>query len=380
MSQHTINTVIVLRNDQTTNWESSDHVMLKGEVGIGYLENGNVIAKLGDGEHTWKELKQLEGVFEEDITLTYNFGRHKTQNGSVDAGGSGMTTSQWIIDALSEVLNPKTNYPTASLTAGGYETDTGTNEIGSKIKAIKWSTSTTTGSYVGNDGTGTYGTSHSSTSNATGITSSNFTWFVSNETDTQTSTASTGTFTFASDKYIQIDSTSAKNYAYLNGSVTLDASKAYTPNNNIGKAYEAGKITGFDANGTITKDFTDIAISATGYRDTWQYVGTDYTTTLDSDFFRTARTGLTAKKSSTTTFGTVTIPAGTKRVVFAVLGDKTLKSVIDVDGQNLDVKANFTKETVAIKGANGYDAADYSVFHFENENGVAATKYTVTIG
>ena len=67
-----------------------------------------------------------------------------------------------------------------------------------------------------------------------------------------------------------------------------------------------------------------------------------------------------------------------KRVVLAVLGDKTLKSIIDVDGQGLDVKANFTKETIAINGANGYAAANYSVFHFENENGVAATQYTVT--
>lgn len=66
--------------------------------------------------------------------------------------------------------------------------------------------------------------------------------------------------------------------------------------------------------------------------------------------------------------------------MFAVLGDKTLSSVIDVDGQNLDVKGNFTKETIAIEGANGFEAANYSVFHFENENGVAATKYTVTIG
>lgn len=82
--------------------------------------------------------------------------------------------------------------------------------------------------------------------------------------------------------------------------------------------------------------------------------------------------------SNTTSFGTLTIPAGTKRVVLAVLGDKTLKSIIDVDGQGLDVKANFTKETVAINGANGYATANYSVFHFENENGIAATKYTVT--
>jgi hypothetical protein len=84
--------------------------------------------------------------------------------------------------------------------------------------------------------------------------------------------------------------------------------------------------------------------------------------------------------ASTTSFGTVTIPGGTTRVAFAVLGDKTLTSVIDVKGQTLDVKANFSKETIAIEGANGYEAANYSVFHFENENGVDATEYTVTIG
>lgn len=375
MAQQTINTIIVLRNDQTTNWESSEHVMLPGEVGIGYLENGNVIAKLGDGEHTWKALPQIEGVLEENQTLTYDFGRHKTINGSVDAGGKGMTVSQWILDALSEVLNPKTTYPTASLEANGYTTDTGTNEIGSKIKAIKWKTSTSNGSYLGNDGTGTYG-STGGTTNATGISSSNFSWSISNETDSATSTATSGTFTFVSDDYIQIDSTSAKNYAFLNGSVTLDASSAYTPKNNIGGEYAAGKVAGFDADGNTTKDFEDIAISATGFRNSWYYVGTDCTTAIDSAFVRSA----TPKNSNTTSFGTVTIPAGTKRVMFAVLGDKTLKSVIDVDGQNLDVKANFTKETIAVEGANGFEAADYSVFHFENENGVAATKYTVTIG
>ena len=118
MDQNTINTVIVLRNDQTTVWEESGVVMLKGEVGIGYLDNGNVIAKLGDGQHSWKDLPQIEGVFETDQILTYNFGRHKTVNGKVNAGGKGMTTSEWLLDALSESLDPKTNYPTASLAAG----------------------------------------------------------------------------------------------------------------------------------------------------------------------------------------------------------------------------------------------------------------------
>lgn len=376
--QHTIDTVIVLRNDQTTNWETSNHVMLPGEVGIGYLANGNVIAKLGDGEHSWKDLPQIEGVFEDNITLTHNFGRHKTVNGSVNAGGAGMTTSQWLIDALAETLAPKTNYPDASLAVptNPYTTDTGTNEIGSKITAIKWSTATDLGSYTSNDDPSvTYGTSGGDSS-ASGLDYDDFTWLVSNETDSQTSNAASGTFSFTSDKWIQIDSTSKKTYALLNGSVTLDPSGAYTPKDNLGNSYADGRIAGFDKDGTTTLNFTDIAVQATGYRDTWYYVGTDCTTAIDSNFIRAA----TSKKSNTTSFGTVTIPAGTKRVMFAVLGDKTLKSVIDVDGQGLDVKANFTKETIAVNGANGYTAANYSVFHFENENGIAATKYTVTIG
>lgn len=376
MDQNTINTVIVLRNDQTTVWEESGVVMLKGEVGIGYLDNGNVIAKLGDGQHSWKDLPQIEGVFETDQILTYNFGRHKTVNGKVNAGGKGMTTSEWLLDALSESLDPKTNYPTASLAAGTVTTDTGNYEIGSKITKFAWNGSHGKGSYVSKDNANvTYGSTGGTTS-ASGIADSAFTWSISNNIDNTTSNTEDGTFALDSAKYIQIDSTSSKTYAKLSGTVTLDASKAYTPYNNLGQEYPAGKITGFDAAGATTKTFTDVPVNATGYRDTWYYVGTDCTTAIDSAFIRKA----TSRGSTTASFGTVTIPAGTKRVMFAVLGDKNLTSVIDVDGQGLDVKANFTKETISVEGANGFTGADYSVFHFENENGVAATKYTVTIG
>lgn len=381
---NTINTVIVLRNDSTTEWATSSYKLLPGEVGVGYLtrelDDGNTkqvpIIKVGDGVSTWSELPQAEGVFTENQTLTYDFGRHKTTNGSVDAGGLGMTTSEWLLDALSEVLNPKTTYPTASLSANGYTTDTGTNEIGSKIKAIKWTTSATAGSYAGNDGTGTYG-STGGTSNASGIsTTSDFTWSVTNEVDDQNSTKSSGTFTLTSDDYIQIDDTKEKTYAYFNGSVTLNPSKAYTPKNNIGKEYAAGKITGFDAAGTTTLTFTDIAVKATGFRNSWYYVGTDCTTAIDSAFIR----GTSAKNANTTNFGTLTIPAGTKRVMIAIPGTHSLTSVIDVDGMGLDVKENFTTTTgVKVEGAGGYTAADYTVFVFENANGMSATKFTFKI-
>ena len=386
MAQQQINTIIVLRNDETTAWESTAYRLQKGEVGIGRLsivKDGetinNVVVKVGDGSSAWNDLPQVEGVIEEELVLTHNFGRHKTANGKVAAGGVGMTVSQWLRDALSEVLNPKVNYPTASFVANGHVTDTGTNEVGSKIKEIKWKTTVGVGSYVGNDGSGTYGTANSATSNATGIQKGNVSWSISNECDNASTTKSgetTGSFAFAEEKYIQIDSTSSKTYTKFDATATIDASSAYVPFNNLGVAYPAGQIKGFDKNGTTTKSFNDVAVNVTGFRNSWYYVGTDCTTAVDSAFIR----GTTAKNANTTSFGTITIPAGTKRVMIAIPGVHSLTSVIDVDGMGLDVKENFTTTTgVKVNGANNYTAADYTVFVNENANGMAATKFTFTI-
>lgn len=74
------------------------------------------------------------------------------------------------------------------------------------------------------------------------------------------------------------------------------------------------------------------------------------------------------------------IPAGTKRIVLAVPGDATLAAVTHINGMGLDVKSNFTKKTVAVKGANGYETTkNYSVFVAENENGLAYAEYGITI-
>ena len=35
-----LNTIIILRNDSTTAWESSSYKLRKGEVGIEFLNNG----------------------------------------------------------------------------------------------------------------------------------------------------------------------------------------------------------------------------------------------------------------------------------------------------------------------------------------------------
>lgn len=369
MAEKTLNTIIVLRNDSSTDWATSEVILKPGELGVSYIDLGegktNVMVKAGNGKDKWSDLPQVESVLESDMLLTYSFGKHSVPaGGSLNAGGKDMTMSQWIADSLKQTVEPTIKrYPNAGLTASCSNSGASL-EIGSYITSVSY-----TGS-LSEDGD--YETNGKET--ASGIKASDLSWEVTLGDDATTKkTTATGSYT----TNIQINSTTANTiYATVKAKATLSLDNVVTPTNNLGEANTNVKINGFDAAGTTEKSLT-ASVKASGYRNTWFYVGTDDTFELTS---ANIRDKFTAKNANTTSFGTVTIPGGTKRVAFAVLGDKTLKSVIDVDGQNLDVKANFTKETIAIEGANGFEAANYSVFHFENSNGVAATKYTVTIG
>ena len=57
-----LRTRIVLRNDSTANWLSNESViLLKGEVGIEFLSNGQAKMKIGDGVKTWAQLPYFGG-------------------------------------------------------------------------------------------------------------------------------------------------------------------------------------------------------------------------------------------------------------------------------------------------------------------------------
>jgi hypothetical protein len=129
MAQQKINTVIVLRNDQTTAWEKSSYKMLPGEVGIGYLENGNIIAKVGNGKDTWTDLPQLEGVFEDNLTLTYKFGKYEPDTtGSFVLNTAGKTMSEVMLDAFAQEVYEGLieTVPTASFSVSS----NGSKEVG----------------------------------------------------------------------------------------------------------------------------------------------------------------------------------------------------------------------------------------------------------
>jgi hypothetical protein len=132
--------ILIVRNDSTTAWENSDYVLEKGEIGIGYLDVNDrkrPIMKVGDGVNVWNLLPQSEYIFEKDLQLTHDFGRHKTTNGHVNAGGKGMTLSEWVFDALATTEEPQITLPKYVLS--NYQAILEpSNEIGSKIVGFSW--------------------------------------------------------------------------------------------------------------------------------------------------------------------------------------------------------------------------------------------------
>ena len=298
--EKTLNTIIVLRNDKSTDWATSSVILKAGELGVSYLYEAdgvtvkNVVVKAGDGEHTWAELKQIEGVFENDVILTYDFGRHTTSNGFVNAGGSGMTTSEWLIDALSVTEDPDITKPDASISAT-FTPSSG--ETGTAITKVNWNGTFTDGTYE-------YGSTE--TKNETDATkkkqaNASATWVVKLG-DTQIGTTEDGNYA----QSLVMSDTQTK--ITLSAEATLVTTNVRTPLNNVG-AETSGKITTF-ADGTTKKSFTPTA-TVTGFRK--MFVGCTGVE-LTSDVIRAL--SLKSAQASTTSFE-VTAPTGATKLVIA---------------------------------------------------------------
>ena len=360
----TINTVIVLRNDTKEAWETDgSYQLVAGEVGVGYMTVGEgdaakkvPIIKVGDGKTAWKDLPQAEGVFENEVVLTSALGKYVPgASGFVKVPNSkGMTTSELLLDALSEVKEPTIGEPsittTASVVGGG--------EMGAYITGVKWTGTFTDGSYQ-------YGSESHPSSTATGLAASNVSWSISNDNDTQTATTEDGTFTFTSDKYIKIDSESSKTYVTVTAEYDLDASGARTPLNNVGVATD-GKI----------ESRTDVqnvaAAKATGYRKPfWAALTTPFAETKDEDgkVIAIAVTsddirGLAGNGKATKGLPTtLAVPEGSRQVIFAAKAG-SYKGLVAKDGNAQDATVTFSMiaKAVQVEGANDYAAVDYDIF------------------
>ena len=298
--EKTLNTIIVLRNDKSTDWATSSVILKPGELGVSYIYEAdgvtvkNVVVKAGDGEHAWADLKQIEGVFENDVILTYDFGRHTTSNGFVNAGGTGMTTSEWLIDALSVTEDPDITKPDASISAT-FTPSSG--ETGTAITKVNWAGTFTDGTYE-------YGSTE--TKDETDATkkkqaNASATWVVKLG-DTQIGTTEDGSYA----QSLVMSDTPTK--ITLSAEATLVTTDVRTPLNNVG-AETSGKITTF-ADGTTKKTFTPVA-TVTGFRK--MFVGCTGAE-LTSDVIRAL--SLKSVQASTTAFE-VTAPEGATKLVIA---------------------------------------------------------------
>lgn len=359
-----LQTVIVLRNDSSTKWADSEVVMLKGEMGIAYLDNDNVIVKVGNGEDKWADLPQVESVLEQDVLLTHSFGKHTVAAGSfLNAGGKNQTFSQWFQEALKETVNPTITQPNATLSASAPNSGDSL-EIGSYITKLNWAGTPSVGSYAIGEAT-----------QATGLAADDFTWAISNSVDAQTSALEDGTFTLTSDKQIQINSDTASNYARIDATVTIDPTDAKAPKNNLGEDVD-GKITGFDAAGTKTKTLS-ATVSVTGYRKPfWGVIEAADNLKAPTDYVSADVRDLPNNATKAKGFPTsLAVPAGSQMVVFfAKAGVYSSLTATDDKAMNAGVSFEKVANAVQVEGANGFTATDYDLWYVDWKAGIGAAK------
>lgn len=371
MAEKTLNTIIVLRNDKSTDWATSDVVLKEGEIGVSYLDNGNVVVKAGDGVNKWPLLKQVEGVFEQPVTLTQNFGyyndvpagSYKTYNDTV-----GMTTSEFLLSALKKTVNPTVTKPDVSMTASVESTDTGNYEIGSYITKVKWDGTNSKGSYA-----------IGSATQSSGLADDDFSWIVTNKVTSDTATTVDGSFTLTDTNRKQITSTDSVGYVTIDATVTFDPTDAKVPKNNLQEDVPSLTITTL-ANGSLTKTLSATA-NATGIHRSFYEVKAAGTLKNPEDYSSADVRSLANKINSTKGLpNSLSVPAGSQQVIlFARSG--AYSTLIATDDKAMNAEVSFTKvaKAVAVKGANDYvpagaDGFDYDLWYVDWGAGIGAAK------
>ena len=393
----TLNTRIVIRNDSTTNWLTNESaVLLKGEVGIEFLEDGKVKMKVGDGIKTWTQLPYFGG--EEAKTFQVSSLEEITET-ELAVGDTAIVKTAIYTDAENEANNKYSYtgyvYNGSAWTAmdGNYNADNVyfsddmlvTKEIGyitlnngqgtipSKGKNlsevfeamfVKEQNPTTTqpsvnltfseakayevGTVVSPTYSATFNAGSYTYGPATGVTVTS--WEIS---DTAGNTASTASGSFN-------DVTVADNTNYK---ITAKANHTAgaIPLTNKKNEYAAGKI----AAGSKTR--TSGAI--TGYRSF--FYGVLDTSSAEAPLTSAIVRGLTngGAYNASKTF-TLNGSATAKRIVVAVPSNSTragLKEVILTSAMNTPVTDSYVKTTAAVKveGVNGATAIDYTVWTYE---------------
>lgn len=413
-----LKTRIILRNDITAGWEAvkanATYKLLKGEIGIEFVEGGSPKMKIGDGTSTWEALPYFGGTATELFETTLQSGDASKEaainrvvgdkvvengdfaivkapigNGTGKYEYTAFIYSEGAWKALDGNYDAENVYFSNNLT---YTADIGVLTVPSsgsgtipaagknlkevlagilaqeKNPKITQPSLSVTLNEAGAKEVGTSITPHYSTTfnagsysygPATGVTATSY-----SISDTNSSTATT-----ASGSLTAFTVEDGTNYKV---SATVNYGDGAIPKTNIGNNYAAGQIK------AGLKDANSSTI--TGYRNTFYGSVTDKSGEITSAVIR----GLAGKKNGSISAGNTFKAAeavGAMRVIIALPTPRTCTSIKDENGLNAEALSAFTKITVSVEGANGYTAKDYNVYYKDNAAANdKANNWVVTVG
>lgn len=417
MTNKTLTTQIILRNGTTTDWEASTKILKLGEVGIDTTKNE---IRIGDGEHTWKDLK-IAGANQAAIQALIDQAEDKV---TVVAAGDGT-----IDEALATITAPsqgdmaiveqkfgdvaKANGTRTSRTAYSYDGEkwcamdgnynaknvyfdgdfTYTNAIGAvgapsggsgKLAASGKSVEEFMASILakeanphttqpaasvkitGGNGTFEIGT-HKNISYSASLSAGSYTYgpatgvvagIVTASFDGKTNEGATGTF-----ENVVADGTKEL-------TVSITHNEGAVPKTNLGNPYTGGKI----AAGTKSAKAPQTLV---GVRHMF-YGPMTTDAELNSENIRKLKHEAASKK----TIGTFGAGAGAVKVVVAVPANMNVTKVLMPSAMNADATASFVKQagSVQVEGAEGFTAAAYNVWVYQPASIDSTETYAVTIG
>lgn len=416
-----LNTRIILRNDSSVNWGvNADQVLLKGEVGIEFLEDGTPKIKIGDGIKTWAELSYFGGSQESNVQVyQITLSDNQTHQEAIDVATEGKALNSGDIAIIKDLIatgvadsqdkyeytayvyngtiwaamdgnyNAKNVYFDQDFTftkavgtvsipsSGSVVVDAeGKNlyEFFSSLFAAESNPTKTepsipslvlnkAGSYEA--GTTVSGITYSATfedgkysygPEPTGVEVES--WEITDSNSDVVGTAASGNI----NDVVVSDNT---NY-YITAKATYSAG-------NFGLTNLGNPSTVQIAAGSKTK--TSSAIK--GYRNTFYGTFDSRDTELNSANIRTlTASGKTLVEGSTFTLD---IPTTALRAVIAVPAGLGITQITHREGLGASVLSTFTPITVSVEGANGNDAINYDVYYADFNNFSVINHYDVTI-
>lgn len=435
-----INTRIVLRNDDLSNWVDSTKPLLKGEVALAKRDNGTYDLRIGDGANLWKNLSnsfalsadQVIGLTDSiaslstsfyevsnksDLTGNYNNGDIAIVKTEIGSGTEKYSYTAYRYDssltaddkwcALDGNYSAENVYFDSDITLAGSYTSVGNIKISDGTLSAKGKNLETLFNDIFDQTVQpTLGTSPS---NSVSLTNAGAYEVGTEITPAYSVTYTQGKYNTPWNNSTINDGTSATAYSVTasNGStatgksgslskITVGDGTNYTVTSTT--SYSAGSVAkdnkGNDSNpivqraaGTTAASSKSSAITAFRY---W-YIGctTDTaeiteTTIKGLTKFRTCDSGKT--KSVKASGGNVTLTSGTKRIIVALPSTgyssyDTLSQVLLVSASNTPITDSYKQqENVNVSGKDGASSIAYKVYVYQPDAIGMDEHHSITVG